>query len=380
MAKADDAAAIITVEGLQDLLRAIRAGGYRPIAPTMQNQAIVYDDIESVDDLPRGWTDEQDGGRYRLARRDDDALFGYSVGPQSWKKFLHAPKLRLWTAERDGETASVTPEPSPSDRLAFVGVRACEIRAIEIQDRVLVGDLYVDPHYKAVRERALIVAVNCGQAGGTCFCVSMQAGPRVQQGFDIALTELLGGTEHSFLVEIGSDEGRALLAQVPHRPASSREVEAGEAVIEHTASSMGREMRSDDLNELLMSNLEHPRWDEVATRCLSCTNCTLVCPTCFCTSVEDVSDLSGKRAERWRRWDSCFTMDFSYIHGGSVRASAKSRYRQWMTHKLATWIDQFGSSGCVGCGRCITWCPVGIDITEEVRAIRGCDTSAGDWP
>ena len=110
MAKADEAAAIITVEGLQALLRAIRAGGYRAIGPTVQNQAIVYDDIESVDDLPRGWTDEQDGGRYRLTRRDDDALFGYSVGPQSWKKFLHAPKLRLWTAERDGENASVTPE------------------------------------------------------------------------------------------------------------------------------------------------------------------------------------------------------------------------------------------------------------------------------
>ncbi|MFZ3179832.1 MAG: 4Fe-4S dicluster domain-containing protein, partial [Methylocystis silviterrae] len=226
--------------------------------------------------------------------------------------------------------------------------------------------------------RALIVAVNCGQAGGTCFCVSMRAGPRVEHGFDLALTELLDGTEHSFLVETGSDEGRALLAQVPHRLASSREVEAREAVTERTASSMGRNMRLDDLNELLMSNLEHPRWDEVATRCLSCTNCTLVCPTCFCTSVEDASDLSGKHAERWRRWDSCFTMDFSYIHGGSVRASAKSRYRQWMTHKLATWIDQFGSSGCVGCGRCITWCPVGIDITEEVRAIRGGDACAED--
>ncbi|RNJ50621.1 4Fe-4S dicluster domain-containing protein [Methylocystis hirsuta] len=377
MAKADEAATI-TVEGLQALLRAIRAGGYRAIGPTVQNQAIVYDDIDSVDDLPRGVTDEQDGGRYRLAHRDDEALFGYSVGPQSWKKHLHAPKLRLWTAERDGGNASVTPEAPPTDGLAFIGVRACEIRAIEIQDRVLVSDMYVDPHYKARRERLLIVAVNCGQAGGTCFCVSMRAGPRVERGFDLALTELLDGTEHSFLVETGSDEGRALLAQVPHRPASNHEIEAGEAVIEGAASSMGRNMHSDDLNELLMSNLEHPRWDEVATRCLSCTNCTLVCPTCFCTSVEDTSDLSGERAERWRRWDSCFTMDFSYIHGGSVRASAKSRYRQWMTHKLATWIDQFGSSGCVGCGRCITWCPVGIDITEEVRAIRGGDASTED--
>jgi sulfhydrogenase subunit beta (sulfur reductase) len=376
MPKADGAAAIITVDGLERLLQAIRARGYRAIGPTLQNQAIVYDDIESPNDLPRGWTDEQDGGRYRLAKRDDQALFGYSVGPQSWKKFLHAPKLRLWTAERQGEDVIVAPEAPPDERLAFIGVRACEIRAIEIQDRVLVNDLYADPHYQALRERALIVAVNCGKAGGTCFCVSMHAGPRVERGFDLALTELLDGDEHVFLVEAGSDEGRALLEEIPYRPASAREIEAGDAVVEHTASSMGREMRSDDLNELLMSNLEHPRWDEVATRCLSCTNCTLVCPTCFCTSVEDASDLAGARAERWRRWDSCFTMDFSYIHGGSVRASAKSRYRQWMTHKLATWIDQFGSSGCVGCGRCITWCPVGIDITEEVRAIRGGGASA----
>ncbi|MFO1102400.1 MAG: 4Fe-4S dicluster domain-containing protein [Methylocystis sp.] len=376
MTQIDGKTAIVTVEGLQALLQTIQSRGYRAIAPTVQNQAIVYDDIESIDDLPRGWADEQDGGRYRLARRDDDALFGYSVGPQSWKKFLHAPKLRLWTAERRGDDISVAPEAQPDDRLAFIGVRACEIRAIEIQDRTLIGDLYVDPHYQALRARALIVAVNCGEAGGTCFCASMQAGPRVERGFDIALTELLDGGEHIFLVETGSDEGRALVAQIPHRAASDREIEAAKALIERTASSMGRDMRSDDLNELLTKNLEHPRWDEVATRCLACANCTLVCPTCFCTSVEDVSDLSGERAERWRRWDSCFTMDFSYIHGGSVRASAKSRYRQWMTHKLATWIDQFGSSGCVGCGRCITWCPVGIDITEEVRAIRGHDASA----
>jgi len=376
MAQMDGATAILTVKGLEALLQAIQARGYRTVGPSLQDQAIVYDDVESIDDLPRGWTDEQDGGRYRLKRRGDDALFGYSVGPHSWKKYLHPPKLRLWTAERHGDDTAVAPEPRPDDRLAFIGVRACEIRAIEIQDRTLVSDLYVDPHYKALRERALIVAVNCGQAGGTCFCASMQAGPRVKRGFDIALTELLDGDEHLFLAETGSDEGRALMASIAHRAASDDEIEAAEAVVERTASSMGREMRSDDLNELLMSNLEHPRWDEVATRCLSCTNCTLVCPTCFCTSVEDASDLTGARAERWRRWDSCFTMDFSYIHGGSVRASAKSRYRQWMTHKLATWIDQFGSSGCVGCGRCITWCPVGIDITEEVRAIRGCDASA----
>jgi ferredoxin len=150
----------------------------------------------------------------------------------------------------------------------------------------------------------------------------------------------------------------------------SRPIDAAAAVVERAAASLGRAMQSDDVRDLLMRNLEHRRWDQVADRCLSCGNCTMVCPTCFCTTVEETSGLTGAESARSRRWDSCFTMDFSYIHGGSVRSSTRSRYRQWMTHKLATWHDQFDMSGCVGCGRCITWCPVGIDITEEVRAIR----------
>ena len=137
-----------------------------------------------------------------------------------------------------------------------------------------------------------------------------------------------------------------------------------------TARSMGRTLDTDGIKELLYGSYEHRRWDDVAARCLACANCTLVCPTCFCATVEDVTDLTGDHAERWRRWDSCFTLEHSYLHGGSVRTSTRARYRQWLTHKLATWIDQFGTSGCVGCGRCITWCPVAIDITAEVAAIR----------
>jgi sulfhydrogenase subunit beta (sulfur reductase) len=139
-------------------------------------------------------------------------------------------------------------------------------------------------------------------------------------------------------------------------------------VVEGTRAQMQRAMVP-NAAELLGRNLEHPRWDAVAERCLSCANCTMVCPTCFCSTVEDTTDLTGDHVERWRRWDSCFTIDFSYIHGGAIRRETRSRYRQWMTHKLSSWHEQFGSSGCVGCGRCIAWCPVGIDITEEARAI-----------
>jgi ferredoxin len=360
---------VLDLVGVQALIDVLKGRGYRVIGPSVRDQAIVYDDVQGLADLPRGWTDEQAPGRYRLARRADDALFGYAVGPHSWKAYLHPAVQRLWTARRDGEGLAVTPEPASAERFAFVGVRACELKAIGVQDRVFLGGAHVDPHYAARREGAFIVAVNCAEAGGTCFCVSMQAGPRAEAGFDLALTEITEG-EHRFLVEAGSAAGEAVLAELPGRTAAVADVAAAEAVVARTAASMGRQMRSDDLHDLLLANLEHPRWDDVADRCLTCGNCTMVCPTCFCTSVEDSSDLAGVESARTRRWDSCFTMDHSYVHGGSVRARPRSRYRQWLTHKLATWYDQFGSSGCVGCGRCITWCPVGIDITEEVRAIR----------
>ena len=137
-------------------------------------------------------------------------------------------------------------------------------------------------------------------------------------------------------------------------------------------------METDGIKELLYGNPEHSQWDNVASRCLACANCTMVCPTCFCSTVDDGTSLDLREAWRDRRWDSCFTLEHSHMHSGPVRSSTKSRYRQWMTHKLASWIDQFGTSGCVGCGRCITWCPVGIDITEEVSAIRSSPSEAGN--
>jgi sulfhydrogenase subunit beta (sulfur reductase) len=363
--------AILSLDTLQGLLDDLKARGYRLIGPMIRDRAVIYDEIETVRDLPKGWTDVQDGGHYRLKRRDDAALFGYAVGPHSWKRFLHEPAIRLWQAKHDGDLVSVAnAEAVPQRLFAFIGVRACELHAIAVQDRVFLGGDYVDTHYQARREGAFIVAVNCSVAGGTCFCASMRTGPKAESGFDLALTELLDGGDHRFLVEVGTDLGHEVLMALPHRQATSEEIDAARSVIARTAASMGREMQADDVRELLLHNLDHPRWDNVAQRCLTCGNCTMVCPTCFCTTVETSSNLNGTESSFSRRWDSCFTMDFSYIHGGSVRASAHSRYRQWMTHKLATWVDQFGSSGCVGCGRCITWCPVGIDITEEVRAIR----------
>lgn len=362
--------AVVAPEALDDLLGALRRRGFRVLGPTVRDGAIVYDDLESAAELPIGWTDRQEPGTYRLERREDEARFGYAVGPHSWKQFLFPARLRLWRARANGG-APVVEEDSPDETpLAFIGVRACELNAIGIQDRVFTGGKFVDGDYAARRRGIFVVAVNCGEPAGTCFCVSMDAGPRVGEGYDLALTEILEG-EHRFLVEAGTPAGAEVLAELPSRPAEGADVEDATAVVDSAAARMGRTMDSVGLRDLLADNLEHPRWDDVAKRCLTCGNCTMVCPTCFCSSVEDSTDLSGTEATRTRVWDTCFSLDYSYIHGGSVRASARSRYRQWMTHKLGTWHDQFGTSGCVGCGRCIAWCPVGIDITAEVAALRG---------
>ncbi|MBI3596429.1 MAG: 4Fe-4S dicluster domain-containing protein [Nitrospirae bacterium] len=368
---------ILDRNSLDLLFDALKRRGFNLVGPTLHDGAIVYDALASTADLPVGWTDEQEGGRYRVKKRADEALFGYAVGPRSWKKFLFQPVQRLWQARREGEGFRIIPEEEKPPKWAFIGVRSCELHAIAIQDKVFISGPAPDSSYPTQRKDLFIIAVNCGQAGGTCFCVSMNTGPKATAGYDLVLTEVLeparlaiGADRHYFVVEVGTDRGAEVLRDVPHTEATEQENAAAERVVEKTASQMGRTLDTTDIKNLLYRNFEHPRWDEVATRCLTCANCTMVCPTCFCSTVEDVTDLTGEHAERWRKWDSCFTMDFSYIHGGTVRSSVKSRYRQWMTHKLATWIDQFGTSGCVGCGRCITWCPVGIDITEEVRAIR----------
>jgi ferredoxin len=203
----------------------------------------------------------------------------------------------------------------------------------------------------------------------------MGTGPRARSGFDLALTELVEDGRAFYVVESGSSRGAEILAEIEATPASSAETEAATRVTERTGSQMGRQLDTRGLPEMLAQSHHHRRWDEVARRCLACGNCTQVCPTCFCATVGDHLDLSGVSVERQRRWDSCFALDFSYIHGGSVRPSIRARYRQWLTHKLGTWHAQFGRSGCVGCGRCITWCPAAIDLTEEIPALRRGGTS-----
>ncbi len=370
---------------LQRVLDALATSGYRVVGPQVADGAIVVRDLTSAADLPHGWLDEQDGGSYRLRRDPAAGTFDHVVGPHSLKNFLFPPHETIQRWSRVAGAWRQAPDAPAPPPLAVIGVRGCDLAALAVQDRVFIRDDFIDEAYKARRDRLFLVAVNCRRAAATCFCHSMGCGPEAQPGFDLALTE----EASRFVVEVGSPKGAALLATVATRtempPCTPTEIDAARGVprelerrMHARSASPGqpapRSLNTHDIRDLLFANLEHPRWREVAERCLSCANCTLVCPTCFCHAVEDVSDLSGDEVARERHWASCFTLDHGRMHGDQPRPTTASRYRQWLTHKLAGWIDQFGTSGCTGCGRCITWCPVGIDLTEEVAAIRATDS------
>ena len=362
----------LTVESFSAWIKVLVCKGYIIKAPVRREQAICIEEITSIDQFPRGWRDEQEAGHYRLEYDDtQQTFFNFTAGPQSWKQHFFPPERKLCQAVRHGNDVKFVSDPLPDEKAILLGVRACDIHAIEIQDKVFLDPSHLDPFYENQRRNTLIVAVNCSRAGKTCFCTSMDTGPKADHGFDLALTEINHKGKHYFTVEVGSKQGRDILGLCKSKKANDDQIVVMNHTIEATRQSMGRRLNSKDYPQQLMNNLNHPRWEKIAETCMSCANCTMVCPTCFCSSVEDTSDLTGEHAERWRRWDSCFTLDHSYLHGGSVRQSIQSRYRQWLTHKFSTWHEQFDSSGCVGCGRCITWCPVEIDVTEELNFI--CD-------
>ncbi len=364
--RSHDDAALLEAQGLDELIRSLERRDYEVLGPTVHDSAIDWGPIHAAADLPAGWTAAQAPGSYRIERRDDARRFAFAAGASTPKRYFHEAERSVFSVESNGSPRHVVEKQDAPRRLAFIGVRPCDVAALVILDRVLIHDRFPDPAYRARRESSFIVAANCTEPGGACFCDSMGAGPHAASGFDLALTEL---DDSTMLVECGSARGEEVLREIPHAPAGKDVRERARAAMSAARKRMGRKLNTEGLAQALYDNFEHPEWEKVATRCLGCGNCTQACPTCFCITFEDTSDIDGSRAERRRRWDSCFTLSHSYIHGGSVRQSPKSRHRQWVTHKLSAWESQFGTPGCVGCGRCIVWCPVGIDITETAAAV-----------
>lgn len=357
--------------GIGKLIESLRGRGFNVIGPSVDDGAIRYKSIDSADDLPVGYAQTLGPGSYALEKRDDTAVFGFTIATNSPKDFLFPARETIWSAtKQNGRIESIKPTDARDEQpFAFLGVRGCELSAIRIQDRVFTGGPSKDTRYGVRRGRSFVVGVNCTVSSSTCFCTSMGTGPRIDSDLDIAITEVVDAESHFFLAEPGSDVGKEILAEIGALPASTSDVNAATKAVSATENSIERKLRGADLRVELTAAREGNIWTQIAERCLACGNCTMVCPTCFCSDYKDVAELDDSKAEKTRRWDTCFSSEYSFIAGGSARSSTAAKYRQWMTHKLATWHDQFGTQGCVGCGRCTVWCPAGIDFAAEAAKV-----------
>ena len=373
----------IKKQGLRVLFDSLR-DSYTVIGPKISDGVIVLSEI-GFDDIPAGYKDRQGGGSYRLRDEKETDVFTFSNGPDSLKRFLHPPVNELFSFKKSRMGISVDPAPKADKPMAFVGVRACDIWALKLYDRIFLEGPVRDPSYSAFRKDSLVIGVNCMSPGDNCFCSSMGTGPEITPEVtkvtpeatnvaDIVLSEL----EDGFILEAVSPRGCEVLDGLAGRDVTEKDREEKRSRVERSKKMMKKSVPYGELPSLIYRNLEHPRWAHTEKRDLECGNCTQVCPTCFCNSSYDIVKLAGfspkspeLRGVRVRKWDSCFSRNFARVHGGNFRPSRRARYRQWMGHKLVYTREQFGLPGCVGCGRCITWCPVGIDITEDVEALKG---------
>ncbi len=361
---------VISKLELDTVLKTLSNLEYALEGPKVKDHTVILGPIQSISDLPKGYTSQEEPGKYTLSSTGNDNYFEVTSGPQSWKKYFFPPRAQLMIFQQDPDkspdwTTASAVEEAPC--YALIGVRPCDLAGIHIQDKIFLEGDRCDPIYHDRREKAFILAANCTEPCETCFCTSMGTGPKAETGFDLSLTEL----KDHFLIEVGSETGSKVLTGLDWKTADERTLKEAADALQAAREKINLNLPQPEKLEIeLLSNLEHPQWDDVAGRCLSCGSCTQVCPTCFCWDTTDITKLPGDTVIRERVWDSCFNPDYTYVAHGNTRPNTRARYRQWLTHKFASWYEQHGSSGCVGCGRCITWCPAEINHLEEIAAIR----------
>ncbi|MCX7914130.1 MAG: 4Fe-4S dicluster domain-containing protein [Thermodesulfovibrionales bacterium] len=344
-------------------------GTHKIIGPKVSNNVIVLSEID-FEDLPLGYRDLQSQGSYKLIKSDESTMFGYSVSADSFKRFLNPPNVEILSFKTSKRGLSFKPLTYQGKPLAFFGIRSCDREALRLYDKVFLEGLERDFYYNSIRQNLILIALNCINPGDNCFCASISTGPEVKGSFDLLITEL----DDCLLIESGSSFGDRLIKVLPQESVNETHMTKKKLVLEKCMGMFKKKISFNKLPDLIYKNIENPRWQEIAKRDLECGNCTQVCPTCFCSTTYDsvmlngiskkITEISGRKI---RVWDSCFSRNFARVHGGNFRLSRKARYRHWFAHKLAYSLEQFSLPGCVGCGRCITWCPMGIDLTQELE-------------
>jgi len=348
---------------------------YKIIGNKIENNSVILAELENLSDTPSGYSDEQSPGKYKLINNKSEQLFSFSLSPQSWKKYLHPPESTLWKIHKKDNSFNIETPKIEKNKMAFWGIRPCDFEAIKIYDGVFLRDNKTNLKYKSIRDNLFIFAINCTVNHNTCFCSSMNSGPDIKDGFDLAVTEIFiendeNNTSHHFILNADTQKGQNIVDKFQFKEASKEEVNFAKNKVIENKESITNTFNTKNLDKILQDNYNHEIWYKMGEKCTSCSNCTFVCPTCYCTRTVDFTNLDGSMATRISKWDSCFSKDFTRINNKYIRDSLSSRYRHWVMHKFSTWQEQFGTQGCTGCGRCITWCPSGINIVKVIREIQ----------
>lgn len=277
----------------------------------------------------------------------------------------------LYTCYREGKKLSVEPETLKEQDFVVFGMKACDIKGVEVLDRVFLSDP-IDTFYAARREHGTIVALACHEPEETCFCKVFGV-DAAHPAADVAAWMV----EDTLYWKPETEKGQKLtekLADLLEKAddAGSETVVAEE---EEKIRSIIEELPYSHLSlegwngDVLMEKFESPLWEELYKPCLACGTCTFVCPTCQCYDIKDYD--TGHGVQRYRCWDSCMYSDFTMMAHGNNRTSQKERFRQRFMHKLVYFpANNDGMYSCVGCGRCVEKCPASLNIVKVVKAFQ----------
>lgn len=314
---------------------------YKVIGPVKENSHYIFKEIYSSSDLQMDYPTTM-----------------LSPG----KMFIYKPREDILRFNIESSIA-IEEIKHEIEKQIIVGIHPCDMHAILYLDRVFLNG-FIDPHYKMRRENSILIAINCSQVLENCFCSSVGTGPylKVHSGYDMVLTDL----GDDYLVEIKSSRAFNIKGKEANPEIFKLKSEKEKTLL----NSFRKHIDVKGIDELFIKNLDHPVWSITADeRCLSCSNCVMVCPTCFCYDIIDEMDMNLKEIIRFRQLDACQDIKFAKVHGGNYRQRRSSRLRQFVMHNL-NYTSQYGLIKTVGCGRCITWCPTKIDLTEITKEIQ----------
>ncbi len=357
--------AFLSRNNFQSLIDYLVEQDYSVIAPTIKQDAIHYQPIHHIDEMVCSYHEQSSAGSYQLVKDQSGKYFNWSNGVSCLKPWFFKPHETLWQLNLNKTPPQYQAIIPKEQKKAFIGVRACDLAALQLQDQHFLQDKYLHQQYHANRQQSIFIAVHCAAPSTNCFCTSTEDGPECSQGFDIVMTEL----ESGFILQGENTFSQKLIDHLPVETVSKQSWQEQDDILKRAKQKIQRAFNPEKVAKKLQQRLHDNIWQDIAEKCLACGNCTLVCPSCFCSKQGDEMPLAGNKVEHIQYWDSCFSEQHSYLGGIVIHQNIADRYKQWINHKLNWWFEQYGRSGCVGCGRCISWCPTGIDFFQQARAL-----------